>query len=238
MKHPRLYQNTPLNINEELILDADAAHHLIKVLRFPQGQILTLFNGNGANYRAEVLQAQQECVVQILDKIDNPCESKLNLTLVQGIAKGEKMDFLIQKSVELGVNKIIPIFTNHCVVRLTGDKLAKRHQHWQKIVISACEQSGRSIVPEVVVPMQLNDFLQQPIVNGFVLHHRCEKTLLDIESVNDATLLIGPEGGFNAIEINQAIQAGCQPLLLGTRVLRTETASLAAIANMQMLWGS
>lgn len=99
--------------------------------------------------------------------------------MVQGIAKGEKMNFLIQKAVELSVNKIIPVFTEHCVVKLKGDKSAKHHLHWQKIVISACEQSGRSIVPEVVASMNLDDFLQQPIVNGFVLHHRCEQTLLD-----------------------------------------------------------
>ncbi|WXU00082.1 MAG: Ribosomal RNA small subunit methyltransferase E [Catillopecten margaritatus gill symbiont] len=238
MKNPRLYQNTPINVNDDLTLDAYASHHLMKVLRFPQGQTVTLFNGDGANYSAEVLKTKKECIVKILEKTENLSESKLNLTLVQGIAKGEKMDFLIQKAVELGVNKIIPIFTDHCVVRLKGEKLTKRHTHWQKIVIGACEQSGRSIVPEVVAPMKLDDFLQQPITNGFVLHHRCKKTLLELELVNEATILIGPEGGLSEVEITQATQAGCQPLLLGSRVLRTETASLVAIANMQLLWGS
>ncbi len=238
MKNPRLYQNIQINVDEKLTLDAYASHHLAKVLRFPQGKNITLFNGDGANYTAEVLQAKKECIVRILEKIENPSESKLNITLVQGIAKGEKMDFLMQKAVELGVNKIIPIFTDHCIVHLKGDKLTKRHQHWQKIVISACEQSGRSVISEVINPMKLDDFLQQPITHGFVLHHRCEKTLLDIEATNEATILIGPEGGFSEIEITQATQAGYQSLSLGSRVLRTETASLAAIANMQLLWGS
>lgn len=238
MKNVRLYKNTTLSVGKEVALDAYTSHRLSKVLRFPQGKNLTLFNGDGENYTAKVLQAKKDCVVKVLEKIKNPSESKLNLTLVQGIAKGEKMDFLIQKAVELGVNKIIPIFTKHCVVRLKADKSAKRRLHWQKIVISACEQSGRSIVPEVVAPMNLDDFLQQPIVNGFVLHHRCEQTLLDSQIVNEATILIGPEGGLSEVEIAQATQAGCQPLLLGSRVLRTETASLAVIANMQLLWGS
>jgi len=238
MKNPRLYQNTPLNINEELTLNPCVSHHLVKVLRFPQGQTITLFNGDGANYTAEVLQAKKICTVKILKKTHNPTESKLNLTLVQGIAKGEKMDFLIQKAIELGVNKIIPIFTNHCIVRLKGDKLVNRQQHWQKIIISACEQSGRSFVPEITIPTPLNDFLQQPITNGFVLHHRAKQTLLTLQPINQATLIIGPEGGLNTTEITQATQAGYQPLLLNSRILRTETASLAAIANMQLLWGS
>ncbi len=238
MKHVRLYQNTLLNIGDELTLDNYASHHLFKVLRFPQGQNITLFNGDGTNYTVEVLEAKKYCVVKVLDQTPNIVESKLNLTLAQGIAKGEKMDFLIQKAIELGVNKIIPILTEHCVVKLIGDKLAKRQSHWQKIVIGACEQSGRSIVPEVTQPMLLDEYLQQPVVNGFVLHHRAEKSLLDADVVTQASILIGPEGGLSEVEIEQATKAGYQSLLLGSRVLRTETASLVAIANMQLLWGS
>ena len=117
-------------------------------------------------------------------------------------------------------------------------KLKKRQAHWQKIVIGACEQSGRSVVPEITIPISLDEFLQQTISNGFVLHHRSEQTLLDVATTNEATILIGPEGGLSGVEISQATQAGYQSLLLGSRVLRTETASIAAIANMQLLWGS
>ncbi len=238
MKYVRLYQNTPLNIDEELTLDEYASHHLLKVLRFPQGQSITLFNGDGFNYSAKVLETEKDCVVKLLSKDTNPSESKLNITLAQGVAKGEKMDFLIQKAVELGVNKIIPILTERCVVKLSGDKLIKRTKHWKKIVIGACEQSGRSVIPEVVSPIGLDEFLQQSSVNGFVLHHRSEQTLLDMAIVNKATVLIGPEGGLSEMEIAQATTAGYQSLLLGSRVLRTETASLVAISNMQLLWGS
>jgi 16S rRNA (uracil1498-N3)-methyltransferase len=238
MKHVRLYQNTLLNIGEELTLDEYASHHLFKVLRFPQGQSITLFNGDGFNYSAEVLETKKNCTVKLLSKDLNLSESKLKLTLAQGVAKGEKMDFLIQKAVELGVNKIIPVLSERCVVKLSGDKLVKRTKHWQKIVIGACEQSGRSVIPEMASPIGLDEFLQQPSVNGFVLHHRSEQTLLDMAVVNKATILIGPEGGLSEVEIAQATQVGYQSLLLGSRVLRTETASLAAIANMQLLWGS
>ena len=237
MKHVRLYQNTLLNIGEELTLDEYASHHLFKVLRFPQGQSITLFNGDGFNYSAEVLETNKHCIVKLLSKNLNPSESKLKLTLAQGVAKGEKMDFLIQKAVELGVNKIIPIMTERCVVKLSGDKLIKRTKHWQKIVIGACEQSGRSVIPEVVSPIGLDEFLQQPSINGFVLHHRSKQTLLEVAAVNKATILIGPEGGLSEAEIVQATKSSYQSLLLGPRVLRTETASLAAIANMQLLWG-
>jgi len=237
MKHVRLYQNSLLNIGEELTLDEYAAHHLLKVLRFPQGQSITLFNGDGFNYSAEVLETNKHCMVKLLSKDANPSESMLNLTLAQGIAKGEKMDFLMQKAVELGVNKIIPIMTERCVVKLSGDKLVKRTKHWQKIVIGACEQSGRSVIPEVVSPIDLDEFLQQPSINGFVLHHRSKQTLLEVAAVNKATILIGPEGGLSEAEIVQATKSNYQSLLLGPRVLRTETASLAAIANMQLLWG-
>ncbi len=144
----------------------------------------------------------------------------------------------MQKTVELGVNKIIPIMTERCVVKLSGDKLIKRTKHWQKIAIGACEQLGRSVIPEVVSPIDLDEFLQQPTVNGFVLHHRSEQTLLDVAVVNKATILIGPEGGLGEAEIAQATKSVYQSLLLGSRVLRTETASLVAIANMQLLWGS
>ncbi len=238
MKHVRLYQNTPLNIGEELTLDGYASHHLTKVLRFPQGKSITLFNGDGFNYTAEVLKAKKDCVVKLLNKEENLSESKLNLTLAQGVTKGEKMDFLIQKSIELGVNKIIPILTERCVVKLKGDKLKKRQLHWQKIAIGACEQAGRSVIPEMATPISLDEFLQQSNANGFVLHHRAEQTLMGVPPTNEATILIGPEGGLSKAEITQATQAGYQSLLLGSRVLRTETASLAAIANMQLLWGS
>jgi len=238
MKHVRLYQNTPLNVGDKLMLDEYGSHHLVKVLRFPQGRDITLFNGDGFDYIAKIISAKKRCKVELLECVENNSESSLNITLVQGIAKGEKMDFLMQKAVELGVNSIVPIFTQHCVVRLKGEKLEKRIQHWKKIIIGACEQSGRSVLPVLQTPQQFNDFIGTDFGNGFVLHHRAEKSLMQMQSIKQASIIIGPEGGLSDNEIRLAIDHGAQPLLLGSRVLRTETASLAAIANMQLLWGS
>ena len=238
MKHVRLYQNAPLKINDNQVLDEYASHHLSKVLRFPQGQEITLFNGDGNDYQASVLSVKKQCEVRISSCTPNLSESKLNLTLAQGVAKGEKMDFLMQKAVELGVNQIIPIFTERCVVRLKAEKLNKRMQHWRKIIIGACEQSGRSVVPKLLNPLDLTDLMARDCPQVFVLHHRAQKSLLEFDQPNQATILIGPEGGLSDDEIAYTVQQGAQPLLLGSRVLRTETASLAAIANMQMLWGS
>jgi 16S rRNA (uracil1498-N3)-methyltransferase len=238
MKHVRLYQNAPLKINDNKFLDDYASHHLTKVLRFPQGRDITLFNGDGFNYQASVLSVKKKCEVRITSRTANLNESRLNLTLAQGIAKGEKMDFLIQKAVELGVNQIIPIFTQHCVVRLAAEKLQKRMQHWRKIIIGACEQSGRSVVPELLEPLSLEELMARNFDSVFVLHHRAESSLLEFDQPDQVTIIIGPEGGLSDKEIAYTVQNGAQPLLLGSRVLRTETASLAAIANMQMLWGS
>ena len=238
MKSVRLYQNTDLKVGAQIDLDESAAHHLLKVLRFPEGQNITLFNGDGLNYQAEVINAKKACSVNVFSCEKNQRESSLSITLAQGIAKGEKMDFLIQKAVELGVNRIIPVQTERCVVRLNGAKLIKRTEHWQKIANHACEQSGRSVIVEVVPAQSLSELLSATEGNGYVLHHRAEKGLLTMSKPSQATILIGPEGGLSGVEIDEAIASGFQPLLLGSRILRTETASLAAIANMQLLWGS
>ena len=165
-------------------------------------------------------------------------ESSLHLTLAQGIAKGEKMDFLIQKAVELGVKRIIPIQTERCVVRLKAEKIAKRIDHWQKIANHACEQSGRSIIVDIALPQTLTELLSKYNHNGFVLSHRATEKLQMMEKPSKAMVLIGPEGGLSDDEIKQAVQTGFQSITLGKRIFRTETASLVAIANMQLLWGS
>jgi len=238
MKKIRLYQNTVFKVGDKVSLEKNNGHHLIKVLRFPVGSTITLFNGDGCDYQAIVISTKKTCKVEIVSQQKNESESSLDLTLAQGIAKGEKMDFLIQKAVELGVTRIIPIQSEHCVVRLKGDKVAKRIDHWQKIANHACGQSGRSVIVDIPLPQTLTELLNQTIHNGFVLHHRATENLQTMGKTSRATILIGPEGGLSDTEIKQAIAAGFQPLLLGKRVLRTETASLVAIANMQLLWGS
>jgi len=238
MKKIRLYQNTTFKVGGKFGLEKNNQHHLLKVLRFPVGKTLTLFNGDGFDYQAIVISSKKTCSVEVLSKQKNMSESSLHLTLAQGIAKGEKMDFLIQKAVELGVKRIIPIQTERCVVRLKAEKIAKRIHHWQKIANHACEQSGRSIIVDIALPQTLTELLSKYNHNGFVLSHRATEKLQMMEKPSKAMVLIGPEGGLSDDEIKQAVQAGFQSITLGKRILRTETASLVAIANMQLLWGS
>jgi len=225
-------------VGDKISLEKNNEHHLLKVLRFPVGNTITLFNGDGFDYQAIVISTKKTYIVEVLSQQKNESESSLDLTLAQGIAKGEKMDFLIQKAVELGVSRIIPMQTEHCVVRLKAEKVAKRINHWQKIANYACGQSGRSVIVDISLPLTLTELLNKPNHNGFVLYHRATENLQTMEKPSKATILIGPEGGLSDAEIKQATNAGFQPLLLGKRILRTETASLVAIANMQLLWGS
>jgi 16S rRNA (uracil1498-N3)-methyltransferase len=238
MKTIRLYQNAPFTEGKTAELDSDNSHHLNKVLRFPVGQNITLFNGDGFDYTAVVQSAKKTTNLKVISKKVNNNESKLNLTLAQGIAKGEKMDFLIQKAVELGVTRIIPMKLERCVVRLRDEKVQKKIDHWQKIANHACEQSGRSVIVDVSHPASLEELLEVTNHNGFVLHHRATLGLSQVKVTSKATILIGPEGGLTEKEVNDSEVAGYQSIIIGKRVLRTETASLAAIANMQLLWGS
>ena len=238
MKTIRIYQNAPFTEGKTAELDSDNSHHLNKVLRFPVGQNITLFNGDGFDYTAVVQSAKKTTNLKVISKKVNNNESKLNLTLAQGIAKGEKMDFLIQKAVELGVTRIIPMKLERCVVRLRDEKVQKKIDHWQKIANHACEQSGRSVIVDVSHPASLEELLEVTNHNGFVLHHRATLGLSQVKETSKATILIGPEGGLTEKEVNDSEVAGYQSIIIGKRVLRTETASLAAIANMQLLWGS
>ena len=238
MKKIRLYQNTALSLGNSIELSKDNSHHLNKVLRFPDGKNITIFNGDGFDYDAKVQSLKKITSISIVSKLKNDSESKLNLTLAQGIAKGEKMDFLIQKAVELGVTRIIPMKLERCVVRLSDEKVQKKIDHWQKIANHACEQSGRSVIVSLSDPLSLEELLEETIHDGFVLHHRAQIGLSQLKETSKATILIGPEGGLTEKEVSDSEVAGYQSILIGKRVLRTETASLAAIANMQLLWGS
>ena len=238
MKTIRLYQNTPFTEGKTAVLNSDNSHHLNKVLRFPVGKNITVFNGDGFDYKALVQDAKKTTSLKIISKARNNSESTLDLTLAQGIAKGEKMDFLIQKAVELGVTRIIPMKLERCVVRLSDEKVQKKIDHWQKIANHACEQSGRSVIVSVSDPVTLEGLLEEKGHNGFVLHHRAQIGLSQVQKTSKATILIGPEGGLTEKEVSDSEVAGYQSINIGKRVLRTETASLAAIANMQLLWGS
>lgn len=232
MKRVRVYQNITLKVGKSIELSKDNKKYLQKVLRLKNGFKLIVFNGDGFNYQAEI----QNENLKVLTVAKNKTELKTKITLVQGIAKNDKMDFIIQKAVELGVIKIIPIITERTVVKLDEKKKISRQAHWQKIAISATEQCGRSVVPEIIAPITLNEYLQNNTTTGFVLHHRSNKTVLDYATKKEINLLIGPEGGLSEVEITASLK-NHQELLLGKTVLRTETASLCALSQLSLLWG-
>ncbi|MBW0278771.1 16S rRNA (uracil(1498)-N(3))-methyltransferase [Shewanella xiamenensis] len=240
MRVPRIYQPQPLAVNQQLNLDEDGAAHIGKVLRMGSGEHISLFNGDGHDYLAEIVDSGKKSVtVKVLSCEANPSESPLNLHLGQVISRGDRMEFTIQKSVELGVNTITPLFSDRCGVKLNGERLEKKIQQWQKIVISACEQSGRSQVPIVRPAMELQQWCSEPTsALKLNLHPRAAHGINGLDlSHTRVRLLIGPEGGLSAEEIAMTETYQFTDVLLGPRVLRTETASLTAITALQLRFG-
>jgi 16S rRNA (uracil1498-N3)-methyltransferase len=245
MRNPRVYQAQAFEVGQTQALNEDAFGHIVRVLRLKDGDDITLFNGIAEQqgyfeYQAKLYNVNKKHAdVEIIATklIEN--ESPLNIHLAQGISRGERMDFTLQKSVELGVNTITPIFTEHCNVKLSGERLEKKHQQWQKIVISACEQSGRCTVPIVAAPIYLDDWLQQKSTAlKLNLHPKAQHSIMSLPIENQRVrLLIGPEGGLSNDEISRANTAGFHDVLLGPRVLRTETAALTAITALQCRYG-
>ena len=239
MRVSRLYVDAALAPNATLELDAASAHYLRTVLRLKKGFDLTVFNGDGHEYAARVTTISRDGVwLAIGSGHYRDAESPLFTHLGLGIARGERMDFALQKAVELGVSRITPLFTEHCVVRLDADQQGARCQHWRKIIESAAEQSGRNRLPILDAPLKLDDWLPQPTGLRLFLDPQGTATLASLPPpIGPVTLLSGPEGGFAEKERNSARQAGFTPIRLGPRILRAETAVLAALAAVQTLWG-
>ena len=240
MRIPRLYTQQPLHADSLITLDKDAARYLSSVLRMTSGQMLNLFNGDGGEYVAEVVSlSKNQVTVSIKESLPNDRESLLKIHLVIGISRGERMDWVIQKATELGVHTITPIFTERTEVKLAGSRLEKRLVHWQQVSISACEQCLRNVVPTINSAVSLQQCLGTH--DGglkIVLHHRTERPLTELQNTNNhVTILVGPEGGLSDDEITLAESNGYNAVKLGPRVLRTETAPLAAISILQSLWG-
>ncbi len=237
---PRFYVDFALSPDSVVELPDNVVRHL-NVLRVKNTEEIVLFNGNGKAYPAlpEVLE-KRRASVRILREEATDNESPLNITLVQAVSAAERMDFTLQKSVELGVTEIRPVISERCVVRLSGERAEKRVARWQEIVVSACEQSGRNIVPKVlplVTYAQALQQLPQETTKLLMSLNRAQK-LSDVQPQSGKVVfMVGPEGGWTEKEEQQAFDAGFQSVTLGKRVLRTETASLAAIAAMQTLWG-
>ncbi len=240
MSNPRIYQDTPFTVGQTIELNDDAFGHVVRVLRLKAGDNITLFNGDGCDYDADLEHvAKKQASAIITSKVARNNESPLNIHLGQGISRGDRMDFTLQKSVELGVSTITPLFTERCGVKLNAERLEKKRQQWQKIVIAACEQSGRAYVPQVLAPVSLTDWLAQPTQALKInLHPRAKSSIMGLDMQTDRVrLLIGPEGGLSEAEIEQASEANYTEVLMGPRVLRTETAALTAITALQCKFG-
>lgn len=241
MRLPRFYCPGPLAAGARLALPPEAAHHALRVLRMKQGEALLVFDGQGREFRAQIHSIQRaEVMVTVEDATGSDREPPLPVILAQGISSGERMDYTLQKAVELGVTEIWPIAAERSVVRLMGERAEKRLLHWRRVVIAACEQSGRSRVPPVHPPEKLTDWLAHLESGGtrLMLTPDADTRLRDLPPPKGPVLLlVGPEGGLSEAERSAALGQGFLPLRLGPRILRTETAALAALAAMHALWG-
>jgi 16S rRNA (uracil1498-N3)-methyltransferase len=241
MTTPRFYCPEILAQSSSAELPEQAAHHAARVLRLQVGDQVSVFNGRGGEGEARITDiGKRNVTVEIVAWHAFERESPLQVQLAQAISAGEKMDFTLQKAVELGIGNIQPLASERSVVRLSGERAEKRVAHWQGVVIAACEQSGRNHVPEVAPIRPLLDWLGRQDGQGLrlMLSPVAEVGLRDLpRPTGNITLLIGPEGGLSPAEAEAALRYGFTPVRLGERVLRTETAALAALAAMQMLWG-
>lgn len=240
MRQSRVHTSQPLILAKRVELSGPAAHYLTRVLRLSKGDPLTLFNGDGNDYSGEISEIQSQRVrVRIMDSMSPGNESTLKITLVQAICRGERMDNALQKATELGVFCIQPLISHRVGVRLDESRQIKRSAHWQKVVISACEQSGRAIVPEVKQPLSISDWLADAFESPrLVLDPFAENKLSGLSVEADSiSILVGPEGGFTDDEIKNVCASGVLAVSLGPRVLRTETAGPAAITVLQAKTG-
>ncbi len=240
MRIPRIYLPAPLSNNSEIDLDANAFNHCIKVLRLKQGYKIILFNGEGGEYEAELSNVQRRSASAKIGRfIDSTTESPLNITLAQCISRGDKMDYSIQKAVELGVTAIQPLFSERCGVKLQQDRQDKKQGQWQNIAISACEQSGRNQIPLIHSPQNLDDWLESCTADcKLTLAPSSHTTLKQLDKpTGDIAVLIGPEGGLSDQEIEATTQHGFTGISLGPRILRTETAGLVVLSTLQHQWG-
>jgi 16S rRNA (uracil1498-N3)-methyltransferase len=237
----RLYCPINLAHRAQANLPDGAAHHAARVLRLKRGDEVRLFNGEGGEYEASIHRVEKNAVtVDIGRHHDIERESKLKVCLAQAITTGDKMDYTLQKAVELGVARIQPLQTNRGVVRLNQERAEKRLQHWQNVVISACEQCGRNTLPQVAAILPFEEWVAGTDSAAFrlMLSPYAEKSLRNCPTPEgEVSLVVGPEGGLNQEEVAFAQAKGFESVRMGARVLRTETAPLAALAALQILWG-
>ncbi|SIS43153.1 16S rRNA (uracil(1498)-N(3))-methyltransferase [Neptunomonas antarctica] len=239
MRIPRFYEPSDLSPGQTFSLSESVTQHISRVLRMKPAEQITLFNGQGSEFLCTLARVEKRHVeVTVIQEENLTRSSPLKVHIGQSISRGERMDYTIQKSTELGMSSMTPLFTERCEVRLNNDRQDKRTKHWQHIAISACEQSLRNELP-VITPIQtLQEWLDNVDADlKLVLHHHTEQPLGQLPRPESVALLIGPEGGLTETEVNAALAAGFKPVAFGPRVMRTETAPIAAQAVLQYLWG-
>ncbi|MDT8879046.1 16S rRNA (uracil(1498)-N(3))-methyltransferase [Halomonas saccharevitans] len=239
MKAPRIHVAADFHVGGDVVLPEGPARHVARVLRLGEGAVLRLFDGAGLEARAVLVEASRKRVVARLEAVEpGRGESPLAVHLGQAISKGDRMDYAIQKAVELGVAAITPLYTEHGDVRLKAERAAKKLAHWQAVAASACEQCGRATLPPVHAPMGLAEWLAaRDEALRLVLHPGTPGALDVAEAPASAAVLIGPEGGLAEAEVEAARAEGFAPLSLGPRVLRTETAPVVALSLLQARFG-
>ncbi|MEN8212934.1 MAG: 16S rRNA (uracil(1498)-N(3))-methyltransferase [Pseudomonadota bacterium] len=241
MKSKRIYQDTPLQCGTEITLDSAATHHLARVLRCRIDDQIELFNGDGCNYHATIKEiSKRQTTARITAQSAREVKPPLKIHLGLPLSKGQRMDFAMQKAVELGVSAITPLLTEHTAVKLPEERLQQKLLHWRQVIISACEQSGRCRLPQLHPLTTLDTWALQQVSYGIVLDPRADRTpdSLPAPAADSMLYLVcGPEGGLSSSEVDGLIQQHFTPARLGPRILRTETAPLAAITAVQMLWG-
>jgi 16S rRNA (uracil1498-N3)-methyltransferase len=242
VSNTRLYYDAAITAGASLQLGTEQARYVGRVLRAKPGQQVSVFNGDDGEWLAEIESiGKNDATLHIISSTSVATESPLDIHLVQGVSRGERMDFVMQKATELGVKRISPVLSDHGMVRLDGNRAIKRQGHWQSIANSACEQCGRIRPPLVDAPIRLNDWFGRgpaKTATQLILRPDSGKPLASFAAAEKSLcLLVGPEGGFSAREYEDAEVAGFSPVSLGPRILRTETAAVAVLTLAQSLWG-
>ncbi len=239
MKTPRFFETQEMGVGDSLELGEQSANHIARVLRLRAGAEVVLFNGRGGEFVGTLVEVERRRVRVALEAFD-PVDrvSALHVHLGQVISRGHRMEYAVQKATELGVAEISPLFSARCEVRLEGDRLERRREHWRQVAIHACEQCGRNRVPEVHLPRSLSEWLRATSAEAkWIMHGEGGEGLARSEAPATVALAVGPEGGFEPSELREAEGQSFQPLQLGPRVFRTESAPVVALSLMQSFWG-
>jgi 16S rRNA (uracil1498-N3)-methyltransferase len=239
MTSHRFFISQQLLLNDELVLEPAVSRHINSSLRMIVGESITLFNGTGGEYSAQIIKITKKCVTVVVDNFcDTDRESALSIHLAIVMIRGDRMDYAIQKATELGATRITPLYSERCEVKLNRDRASRKLDHWRLVIHSACEQSGRNVVPVIETPIALNQHLAKAVADlQLILHPSGSSLPTSIPAPASVNLLTGPEGGFSSAEVALAEQHGYLAVKLGPRTFRAETAPVVGLGLLQSWWG-